>query len=52
MIRKVLRHVKGTRMLALGSIIPEDWQYVDVRVIEKSDNKIVLELRKIDIKGE
>ena len=49
MIRKVLKYVRGTKLLALGTIIPEDWQYVDIRIILKRTNRIVLELRKVEV---
>jgi len=36
-----------TRSLSLGKVIPKDWQYVRIRVINKTQDFIKLEILKL-----
>jgi len=44
--RKV-RHEGYTQSLSLGKVIPKDWQYVRIRVVQKTANFISLEILKL-----
>ena len=46
-VRKVLRYRKSTTFVSVGKIIPRDWKYVSIEVIEKGENYIILYVRKV-----
>ena len=46
-IRKILRTRSGTRMVSLTGCIPEDWEYVEVRILKKTDRQLIVELAPI-----
>ena len=41
--RKVLKY-GHSRSLSLGKILPKDWDYVRIRIIEQTDNHLTLSL--------
>jgi hypothetical protein len=44
--RKVLKY-GYSRTIALGKVVPEEWQYVRVRVLDKNSSRITIELTKL-----
>jgi len=44
--RKILRHGYG-RQISVGRIIPNDWRYVRIEVLDKGENDIVIKIRKL-----
>jgi len=46
-VRKVLRYRKSTTFVSVGKIIPKDWNYVSIEVIEKGENYIILKICKV-----
>jgi len=47
-VKRILRYGTKQTMLSVGSIFPKDWNYIIVKVIEKSDDKIVVEFKRIN----
>ena len=44
--RRVIRQ-GGTRVLSLGKVLPPDWLYVRISVIEKDDKSVTLLLERL-----
>ena len=45
-VRKVLK-IGKTRGITLGDIIPSGWQWVQLKVVNESENVITLEILKL-----
>lgn len=48
-VRKVVHNRHSNHyLISVGRIIPRDWQYVLIRILEEEKNRILIELRKLE----
>jgi hypothetical protein len=47
-VKRILRYRNRTVLLSVGTLIPKDWNYVVVRVLEQNDKEIVLKLTRVN----
>ena len=45
-VQKVLKYSSGARLISVGKVIPRDWTYVVVEILEENENEIVLKLKR------
>ena len=47
-VKKILRYRNRTVLLSVGTLIPKDWNYVVIRVLEQNDKEMVLKLTRVN----
>jgi hypothetical protein len=47
-VKRILRYRNRTVLLSVGSLIPKDWNFVVVRILEQNDKEIVLKLTRVN----
>jgi hypothetical protein len=47
-VKRILRYKNRTVLLSVGTLIPKDWNYVVVRVLEQNEKEIVLKLTRVN----
>jgi hypothetical protein len=47
-VKRILRYRNRTVLLSVGSLIPKDWNFVVVRILEQNDKEIILKLTRVN----
>jgi hypothetical protein len=47
-VKRILRYRNRTVLLSVGTLIPKDWNYVVVRVLEQNEKEIILKLTRVN----
>jgi hypothetical protein len=47
-VKRILRYRNRTVLLSVGSLIPKDWNFVVIRVLEQNDKEIILKLTRVN----
>jgi hypothetical protein len=47
-VKRILRYKNRTVLLSVGTLIPKDWNYVVVRVLEQNEKEIILKLTRVN----
>jgi hypothetical protein len=47
-VKRILRYRNRTVLLSVGSLIPKDWNFVVVKVLEQNDKEMILKLTRVN----
>jgi hypothetical protein len=47
-VKRILRYKNRTVLLSVGSLIPKDWNFVVIKVLEQNDKEMILKLTRVN----
>jgi hypothetical protein len=47
-VKRILRYRNRTVLLSVGSLIPKDWNFVVIKVLEQNDKEMILKLTRVN----
>jgi hypothetical protein len=47
-VKRILRYRNRTVLLSVGTLIPKDWNFVVVRILEQNEKEIILKLTRVN----
>jgi hypothetical protein len=47
-VKRILRYRNRTVLLSVGTLIPKDWNFVVIKVLEQNDKEMILKLTRVN----
>jgi hypothetical protein len=47
-VKRILRYRNRTVLLSVGSLIPKDWNFVVIKILEQNEKEIILKLTRVN----
>jgi hypothetical protein len=47
-VKRILRYRNRTVLLSVGTLIPKDWNFVVIKILEQNDKEIILKLTRVN----
>ena len=47
-VKRILRYKNRTVLLSVGTLIPKEWNFVVIKVLEQNDKEMILKLTRVN----